>query len=171
MTQFSTEVMAAIEQILQRWADEQLRAALSSLSSENLQSSGRLRNSLISSISIEAGVKAKASIQYIYYGTILDRDFIRFGKKGISTSNIERWLKKDGMAKMGGYRGTAKSEARQIRDMAWKIRRSWQQHGGRKGRPWNFRGNLQATSEDLMNQIATAFQSQTIASILSTLNQ
>lgn len=162
--------MEAVTTILDRWADKQLSEALSRLSSKQLQSSGALRASLKKKVALESGIKARAAIKYLYYGTIQDRDFIRYGNKGISTARIEQWLRDGGMSKMGGYRGQAKSEARQYRDTAWRIRKSWAKTGGRKGRPWSFRSKLEASGEELVEQVFEAFQQETYEYILQKFN-
>lgn len=175
MATFSEKSMEAVTSILEKWADEQLAEALSNLSGAKLKSSGDLRKSLKYSIANEGGLKARLAVQYLYYGTIQDRDFIKFwrgaGKKGVSTDRIENWLKRDGVAKMGGYKGQEKNPERQIRSMAWAIRKSWAKKGGRKGRPWNFRASLVSSSENLLEQIFDAFQQETYEAILSQLSE
>jgi hypothetical protein len=171
MATFSEKSIEAVTTILSKWADEQLAEALSNLSSAKLKSSGDLRNSLKYSIANEGGLKARLAVKYLYYGTIQDRDFIKFGKKGISTDRIEKWLKEDGMAKMGGYKGQSKNPERQIREVAWSIRKSWAKKGGRKGRKWNFRASLLSSSENLLEQIFAAFQQETYEAILSQLSE
>lgn len=173
MATFSEKSLEAVTLILKKWADEQLQEALSKLSANNLKSSGKLANSLKIKIANEGGLKARVAIEYLYYGTILDRDFIKFGKggKGISTARIEDWLKGEGLSKMGGYKGSSKNTERQIRDTAWSIRKSWEKEGGRKGRQWNFRSDLETSSEVLTQQIFDAFQKQAYESILLELSQ
>jgi len=162
--------MEAVTNILKQWANEQLSEALAKISSQKIKSSGDLRNSLKIKIANEGGTMARVAIEYLYYGTILDRDFIRFwrgaGSEGVSTSRIESWLKRDGFAKIGGYKGQSKNPERQLRDTAWAIRRSWKKRGGRKGRPWNFRQDLETSSNELTDQIFNAFQQQTYEAIL-----
>lgn len=167
MATFSEKSLEAVNLILKKWAEEQLQEALSKLSANNLKSSGNLANSLKIKIANEGGLKARVAIEYLHYGTILDRDFIKFGKggKGI-TARIEDWLKTDGLSKMGGYKGSSKNTERQIRDTAWAIRKSWEKDGGRKGRQWNFRSDLETSSEVLTQQIFDAFQSEVYESIL-----
>lgn len=175
MATFSEKSLKAVTLILKKWADEQLQEALSKLSANNLKSSGKLANSLKIKIANEGGLKARVAIEYLYYGTILDRDFLNFwrgaGKRGVSTSRIEEWLKTDGLSKMGGYKGSSKNTERQIRDTAWAIRKSWEKDSGRKGRQWNFRSDLETSSEVLTQQIFDAFQEQAYESILLEFSQ
>jgi hypothetical protein len=171
MSRFSEQSLEAVTLILENWAKGELSKALSNLSSQKLNSSGDLRKSLVYKIANEGGTKARIVIQYLYYGTILDRNFIYSKGKGVSTSRIEDWLNEGGMSKMGGYRGDEKDPQRQTREVAWAIRRSWEKKGGRQGRPWNFRASLVTSSDLLTEQIFNAYQEEMYESILQQLSK
>lgn len=173
MAVFSEKARELVIEILTEWAKKEVEAAKSRAASAGLSGSSFI-NSIKKNVSLEAGINARGIVQFMYYGNILDRNFIRFwrgkGKRGISTDRIERWLEQGGMAKMGGYRGQAKNPERQKKELAWAIRRSWEKKGGRKGKPWQGMEVIQRNTDAIQNQLFKAFQQEVYETVLENLN-
>lgn len=164
---FSENTKKLIIEILTEWANKEVSEAKARAAAAGLSSSNFIK-SVKNKISLEAGINARGIVQFMYYGNILDRDFIKYGK-GISTEQIKKWLEAGGMAKMGGYKGQSKNPQRQINDMAWGIRKSWEKQGGRKGRKWDGVGKLSKSTEKINDDLYNALQSEIYDSVLESL--
>lgn len=173
MAVFSEKARQLVMDILIEWSQKEVEDAKARASAAGLGGSAFIK-SIKQNVALEAGLNARGIIQFIYYGNILDRDFIRFwrgaGKRGISTDKIKDWLEnRGGLAKMGGYKGQAKNPQRQIRDLSWRIRRSWEKKGGRKGRQWQGMSLISERTEDMQNKLFQAFQSEVYETVLENL--
>jgi hypothetical protein len=173
MTVFSEKARQLVIELLTNWAQKEVEEAKARASAAGLGGSAFI-NTIKQNVALEAGLNAKGIVEYYYYGNVFDRDFIRFwrgqGRRGISTEEIKDWLEnKGGLSKMGGYKGQEKNPQRQIREMAWAIRRKWEKDGGRKGRPWGGMALISESTEEMQNKLFEAFQSEIYETVLANL--
>lgn len=174
--QYEESIQKTIYEILDVWAAHTVKEQRAKAKAAGLKASGELINTLNYEVALEAGLKARAIVEVAYYGVIMDRSRIRYGKANgrfrrvISTQVIERWIKDKGLNNFKTQPSKLTRE-QQIKKIAWAIRSKWVRDGGYKGKRWGFRKAIKKGEPAVIEEVLAGYENQTRDMILQSLEQ